>query len=167
MIPFLKDLFLNETKRSILFLVISGISLLISFLEPENAAFDSAWIAIVLCGIPIIIEAVEGLVTRFDIKADVLVSLALIASVIIGEIFADSSDPGNSHELFIIELQNSDDRILDQRDSCIRIPAFQDLDDKLEVFPDDRIPKIKMHFQRIPADKIGSGFQLGPEQPGA
>ena len=88
MIPFLKDLFLNETKRSILFLVISGISLLISFLEPENAAFDSAWIAIVLCGIPIIIEAVEGLVTRFDIKADVLVSLALIASVIIGEIFA-------------------------------------------------------------------------------
>ena len=88
MIPFLKDLFLNETKRSILFLVISGISLLISFLEPENAAFDSAWIAIVLCGIPIIIEAVEGLVTRFDIKADVLVSLALIASVIIGEIFS-------------------------------------------------------------------------------
>ena len=29
-----------------------------------------------------------GLVTEFDIKADVLVSLALIASVIIGEIFA-------------------------------------------------------------------------------
>ena len=36
MIPFLKDLFLNETKRSILFLVISGISLLISFLEPKT-----------------------------------------------------------------------------------------------------------------------------------
>ena len=33
-------------------------------------------------------EAAEGLVTRFDIKADVLVSLALIASVCIGEIFA-------------------------------------------------------------------------------
>lgn len=50
--------------------------------------FDFAWIAIVLCGIPIILEAVIGLVTEFDIKADVLVSLALIASVVIGETFA-------------------------------------------------------------------------------
>ncbi len=50
--------------------------------------FDAAYIAIVLCGIPIILEAVIGLVTAFDIKADVLVSIALIASVIIGETFA-------------------------------------------------------------------------------
>ena len=88
MISSMKDLFLNETKRSILFLVISGLSLLISFLEPDGILFNPAWIAILLCGIPIIKEAIEGLVTRFDIKADVLVSLALIASVIIGEIFA-------------------------------------------------------------------------------
>ena len=47
-----------------------------------------AWVAIILCGIPIILEAVIGLVTEFDIKADVLVSLALIASVCIGEDFA-------------------------------------------------------------------------------
>ena len=33
-------------------------------------------------------EAVIGLITEFDIKADVLVSLALIASVFIGENFA-------------------------------------------------------------------------------
>ena len=38
--------------------------------------------------IPIILEAFIGLVTAFDIKADVLVSLALIASVCIGEDFA-------------------------------------------------------------------------------
>ena len=88
MITSMKDLFLNETKRSILFLIVSGISLAVSFLEPEGIVFDTAWIAILLCGIPIIKEAIEGLVTRFDIKADVLVSLALIASVIIGEIFA-------------------------------------------------------------------------------
>ena len=50
--------------------------------------FDMAWIAIVLCGLPIILEALIGLVTAFDIKADVLVSLALIASVCIGETFA-------------------------------------------------------------------------------
>lgn len=47
-----------------------------------------AWVAIILCGVPIILEAVIGLITAFDIKADVLVSLALIASIIIGEIFA-------------------------------------------------------------------------------
>lgn len=41
-----------------------------------------------LCGIPIILEAVIGLITAFDIKADVLVSIALIASVVIGEDFA-------------------------------------------------------------------------------
>lgn len=44
--------------------------------------------AIILCGVPIVLEAVIGLVTAFDIKADVLVSLALIASVCIGQIFA-------------------------------------------------------------------------------
>lgn len=43
---------------------------------------------IILCGIPILLEAVIGLVTEFDIKADVLVSLALIASVLIREDFA-------------------------------------------------------------------------------
>ncbi len=37
---------------------------------------------------PIILEAVIGLVTAFDIKADVLVSLALIASICIHEDFA-------------------------------------------------------------------------------
>ena len=40
------------------------------------------------CAVPIVLEAVIGLVTAFDIKADVLVSLALVASVCIGEIFS-------------------------------------------------------------------------------
>ena len=78
---------LGGTKKDIVFLVISGIALLISLLKVP-LPFDAAWIAIVLCGIPIICEAIIGLVTAFDIKADVLVSLALIASVCIGEIFA-------------------------------------------------------------------------------
>ena len=69
-------------------LILSGIALLASLLDVELFHINPAWIAIILCGVPIILEAVIGLVTRFDIKADVLVSLALIASVIIGEIFA-------------------------------------------------------------------------------
>lgn len=76
------------TKKDITFLVIGGISLLTSLFHFRPFGFDLAWIAIILCGIPIILETVIGLVTAFDIKADVLVSLALVASVITGEIFA-------------------------------------------------------------------------------
>lgn len=74
-------------KRDILFLILSGAALLASILK-IRLPFDPAWIAIVLCGLPIILEAAAGLITAFDIKADVLVSIALIASVAIGEEFA-------------------------------------------------------------------------------
>lgn len=79
---------LGGTEKDIVFLVISGIALLVSILLPHMLPFDAAWMAIILCGIPIILEAIIGLITEFDIKADVLVSLALIASVCIGEDFA-------------------------------------------------------------------------------
>ena len=79
---------LGGTEKDIVFLVISGIALLVSIFLPHMLPFDAAWIAIILCGIPIILEAIIGLITEFDIKADVLVSLALIASVCIGEDFA-------------------------------------------------------------------------------
>ena len=75
-------------KKDIAFLILSGISLLLSIFDLAPLPFDAAWIAIILCGIPIIMEAIIGLITAFDIKADVLVSLALIASVWIGEDFA-------------------------------------------------------------------------------
>ena len=79
---------LGGTKKDVTFLVISGISLILSLCKIQPFPFDIAWVAIILCGVPIIMEAVIGLVTAFDIKADVLVSLALIASIIIGEHFA-------------------------------------------------------------------------------
>ena len=69
-------------------LALGGLSLAASFLAGGRLAVDPAWVAVAVCGIPILKEAAKGLVTRFDIKADVLVGLALIASVCIGEIFA-------------------------------------------------------------------------------
>lgn len=75
-------------KKDIAFLVISAAALLLSIFRSGSLPVDPAWIPILLCGIPIILEAVVGLLTAFDIKADVLVSLALIASVCIGEDFA-------------------------------------------------------------------------------
>lgn len=80
---------LGGTKKDITLLIISAISLIVSLAVPDGVLpFNVSWVAIILCGVPIILEAVIGLVTAFDIKADVLVSLALIASVCIGEDFA-------------------------------------------------------------------------------
>ena len=82
---------LNEwggTRRDIAFLAVSGIALLISILGVLDLPVDPAWVAILLCGVPILLEALHGLITAFDIKADVLVSIALVASVVIGEDFA-------------------------------------------------------------------------------
>lgn len=75
-------------RKDIILLAISGIAVVLSLANFQPFPFDMAWIAIILCGVPIILEAVIGLVTAFDIKADVLVSLALIASICIGQDFA-------------------------------------------------------------------------------
>jgi len=77
---------LGGIKKEITLLAISGMALVVSIFD--LLPFDAAWVAIVLCGIPIVLEALIGLITAFDIKADVLVSLALIAAVLIGEDFA-------------------------------------------------------------------------------
>ena len=83
---------IGGTNKDIALLVLGGIGVIASLVLPADIKaalpFDPAWVAIVLCGVPIICEAVIGMVTEFDITADVLVSLALIASVAIGETFA-------------------------------------------------------------------------------
>lgn len=84
MLTFFKD----SERRTILFLCLSAISLAISFFDLVSLPANAAWVAIMLCGIPIVRGAIAGLITELDIKADVLVSIALVASVMIGEIFA-------------------------------------------------------------------------------
>ena len=66
MIKRIKDFLGDDIKRGILFLVFGGISLFISLIAPD-LPINAAWIAIIFCGIPIIKEAVVGLVTEFDI----------------------------------------------------------------------------------------------------
>lgn len=75
-------------KKDVICLLLSGAALLCSIFDLISLPFDAAWVAIILCGTPIILEAAIGMITAFDIKADLLVSLALIASVCIGEDFA-------------------------------------------------------------------------------
>ena len=54
-------------KKDIVLLVTSGAAVLCSLLKLQLLPFDMAWIAIILCGVPIVMEAVIGLVTAFDI----------------------------------------------------------------------------------------------------
>jgi heavy metal translocating P-type ATPase len=79
----------DEEKIRGISVMLAGIALLFSFFElPGEAPFDPAWIAAALCGFPILRDAAAGLAAGFDIKADVLVAVALLAAVYTGEIFA-------------------------------------------------------------------------------
>ena len=77
--------FTKKEKIDIVLIAISAISLITSFILSIDYI---SWIAAILCGLPIFKECGEGLIKEFDIKADLLVSLAIIASLMIGEVFA-------------------------------------------------------------------------------
>ena len=51
-------------KRDITFLALGGGSLLLSFFAPAALPVNPAWLAILLCGAPIVREAAVGLFTR-------------------------------------------------------------------------------------------------------
>ncbi len=92
------------------FLVLSAIGLVASFVlvghgcavsggaaactPPESALhhwaeiFNPAWIPLILCGLPVLKEAVEALVLERRIRAALLITSAMIACVCIGQLFA-------------------------------------------------------------------------------
>ena len=147
---------LGGIRKDVTFLVISGIAVICSLLKWEPFPFDMAWIAIILCGIPIILEAVIGLVTAFDIKADVLVSLALIASICIGEIFAAGEVAfimqlgGLLEELTVAKARAGIEKLVHLTPQTARvlrsgkeeiIPAEQvQIGDRIRVLPGESVP---------------------------
>lgn len=80
----------NSPKETLICAAVSAAALVLSItgVLRERLPFDIAWAAIILCGIPILAGAFKGVVFDHDIKADLLVSLALIASVATKEFFA-------------------------------------------------------------------------------
>ena len=84
----IKDFFQKGPVRDALFIIISIISVILSLIGTDFLRFDLIWIAIILCGFPIFKEAILGLYNEFDIKADVLVAIAIFSSILIGELFA-------------------------------------------------------------------------------
>ena len=77
--------FSKQNKLEIISILISATTLIASFILSIDYL---SWISVILCGIPIFKECAEGLISEFDIKADLLVSMAIIASLLIGEVFA-------------------------------------------------------------------------------
>lgn len=78
-----------DLNREKIILVAGGIGVVFSLLGIRlGLPFDWAWFTIVLCGAPIVWGAAVAMYEDFDVKADLLVSLALIAAVAVGEVFA-------------------------------------------------------------------------------
>lgn len=133
-------------RLEILSLILSGIALITSLCGLDQPV-DPAWVAVILCGIPILLNAAVGLITAFDIKADVLVSLALIASVIIGEIFAAGEIA------FIMQLGSllEDLTVKKARDGIERL---------VRLTPRTARRILHAQEQLIPADQVCSGDRI-------
>ena len=134
-------------------IVISAISIIGSFLLSLNYL---SWVAIILCGIPIFKECIKGLIKEFDIKADLLVTIAIIASIVIGEIFAAgeiatimaigaflekytvSKAQGRIEELINLTPQIAT-RIKNKKEERISVEKIE-IDDILKVLPGEIIP---------------------------
>lgn len=79
----------EEAFRTLCLTIVSGLALVASFVGFMPGIIPNpAWIAIALSGTPILYGAIKGLITEFDVTADVLVAIALVAAVAIGEYFA-------------------------------------------------------------------------------
>ena len=86
MTDFIKKIKYDIGFQTLVLTIVSGFCLALSFWK--DLWFNPAWIAIILSGIPIVTGALRGLIRDFDVTADVLVAIALVSAVLIGEYFA-------------------------------------------------------------------------------
>jgi cation transport ATPase len=76
----------NEPKETLICAVISAVSLVLSITGALKGIlpFDIAWIAIILCGIPILVGAFKGVVFERDIIASLVINLSAVVLSALG-----------------------------------------------------------------------------------
>lgn len=85
---------INDFLNSFPMIIVSGIFLGISLLEHMgllrdfNFLIDPAWISILISGFPLAWIAIERVIKSFYISSALLITIAMIACVFIGEVFA-------------------------------------------------------------------------------
>lgn len=156
----LRELIINEYKRNGIIILISIVSIFLSFLKIKLGLFDFAWIGILLCGIPIIKDAIIGLVFNHDIKADVLVSIGIISSIIIGEVFAASvisiimAIGGYLEDYTVNKTENSMKSLYDLNPINSRIIINYNKTNEEEVFTDIDAVKVGDILKVLPGETI-------------
>ena len=79
--------FLSSLKM----IIVSGASIAVSLifsLTGVNAPIDPAWVAVIICGFSIVYWAMVGIFIDRKIYTSLLITIAMIASIAIGELFA-------------------------------------------------------------------------------
>lgn len=85
---------INDLLTSLPMTIISGIFLIASFILLKNNTkilIDPAWITIIICGLPILYKAIKKIIFNKGIKkisSALLITIALISSIAIGDLFA-------------------------------------------------------------------------------
>jgi len=89
LMSFLKAVRADEEKRTMVLTAISGLFLLLSIATDLTLmGLDPAWGAILISGAPVIVNSFRKLVFHGNVRAGLLISIAVIACVAVGELFA-------------------------------------------------------------------------------
>ncbi|HBN80218.1 MAG TPA: heavy metal translocating P-type ATPase, partial [Ruminococcaceae bacterium] len=158
----------DESFRTLCLTALSGVFLAADFFHwLPGLPFSPAWVAVLLCGAPIVFGAVRGLVTEFDVTADVLVAIALAAALLLGQYFAagevafimqlgkvlEDETAAKSHKSLRALIR------LTPQTACVRTPAGEKTVAADDVKPGDIL--LVRPGQTVPADgKIRSGAAL-------
>ncbi len=158
----------DESFRTLCLTAFSGAFLAADFFRwLPGLPFSPAWVAVLLCGAPIVFGAVRGLVTEFDVTADVLVAIALTAALLLGQYFAagevafimqlgkvlEDETAAKSHKSLQALIR------LTPQTACVRTPEGEKIIAADDVKPGDIL--LVRPGQTVPADgTIRSGTAL-------
>jgi len=79
----------NVEKRTMVLTAISGVFLLLSIAtDIAILGFDPAWLTILISGVPVILSSFYKLIFKGNVRAGLLISIAVIACILVGELFA-------------------------------------------------------------------------------